>query len=370
MAKKQKSTVDILDIIQKEFGDVIRTGEELLELPEEKFSLSPSIDIALGGGIPVGCTVITAAKQKFGKTSLSLCAAKNFLEKFSDGKVFHIDIESRVRQRQLNGIEGLIKFGNRYHTTCPMDIDKETGKSILFTAERYLELVKLIIMNNPYSFIILDSISALCPETEMLKAPSGDLRPKAPKLISNFLKQTAGLVRHNNCILWSIHQLYQNTSGYGPPWIPDGGSKIMYLSDVFLMQSSPGQKIEYWPDEKDPQGQVCNWAIPWTALNAPGKTAVGYLKYGKGIDKEMEVLEIASSVGIVEKAASWYKYKDYKWQGKNTAYTALIEEPKIYKELLEKVEQLFSCGSKTSRDENIIGDFSPEVQELLQAATV
>jgi len=365
MAKK-KERIDIKAEIREEFGDVIISGRELMDKEREIFSVGPALDIALGGGIPAGCIVMCAAKEKFGKTYTALQAAKNWQERFPQGTVWHIDAEARLRDRNVAGVIGLDM--DRFDVIRSQGATKNFGANILY-GEKLLNIAKKLLFSEPYAFVIIDSLSAICPESEMIDAPSATIRAAGPKLVANFLRQVKEAIPLNHCILWSIHQMYMNTSGYGKHWLIDGGSKIKYCSDVCLTQRYPDRKLNYYPDEDAPDGQEIEWHVDFSACGPPNRNAISYLKYGHGIDDQREVMELATSVGIIQKNKAWYNYGDQKFHGKDKVYEALNNDHAFYLEVYDKVKEVFGCESQTSKDTDTSGDTKAEAKEKPQKDT-
>ncbi len=290
-------------------------------------------------------------------TSIALWSARNFLNKYPQGHVYYFDLEYRLRNRGLNGIRGLDK--DRVSIINPPHV---------MSAEEHLAVMKVILNTSKYAFVILDSTSALCPETEYEGGPSGTVRDSTPKLMGSFLKQVCGTVRYNKNILWCITHVVTNTSGYGASYLPSGGLKLRYYSDLFIMDGNPSAKIEYYP-ENNPVGQLCNWNIMWSPKGVPNQSVTSYLKYGYGIDEIREVIDIATTFKIINKGGAWYSYKDKKWQGMDSLYEALSNDKELYNEIYSKLQEIYKWNTSTPEDNQEDGNSNSEIQKMLQEVT-
>ena len=152
--------------VTKTFGEnIILTGNAIVDRKTIIIPVSPSIDIILNGGIPEGSFVILTGQPKCGKTTTSLDFAATAQKaeyahsSFKDGReVYYLNIEGRLKKRDLEGIPGLNL--NKFHV-----IGSQQGK--ILHAEEYLQIGEKIINEIPGCVLIIDSYSALCTEAEI-----------------------------------------------------------------------------------------------------------------------------------------------------------------------------------------------------------
>ena len=337
---KDKKKVDLSNdkAIQKAFGKVISKGSELLSAKADlkPISVSPAIDLALNGGILEGSWTIISGDPKTGKSTTCLQICKNAQD---EGRpVIYIDGESRLKAYNLVGTQGL-------------DLDKiqiihspEDGESL--SAEDFLDIAENLMKRpeNNGAVCVIDSCSSLVPRSELEESASASLRASLPKLLSHWIKKVSQTVVKNKIIVLIITHYITNTSGYGKIKIPDCGVMVQYQADTRLDIA----KIEPWEENNKKVGQLVHWKISCSSMGASGSECISYIKFNKGIDKEKEIIELAESFGIVEKAGAWYSIpflegtEDFaeapKFQGQAKIYDFLVDRKDIFKLIQTKVE--------------------------------
>tara|TARA_R100000152_G_C6781331_1_gene215611 strand:+ start:923 stop:1954 length:1032 start_codon:yes stop_codon:yes gene_type:complete len=334
---KNKVDLSTDKAIKKAFGKVVSKGSELLSAKEElkPISISPALDLALNGGILEGTWTIISGDPKTGKSTTCLQICKNAQDE--NRPVIYVDGESRLKAYNLVGIEGL-------------DLDKiqiihspEDAESL--SAEDFLDIAASLIKRpeNQGAVCVIDSCSSLVPRSELEEGASATLRASLPKLLSHWIKKVSQTIVKNKIIVLIITHYITNTSGYGKIKIPDCGVMVQYQADTRLDIA----KIEPWEEGNKKIGQLVHWKISCSSMGASGTECTSYIKYNKGIDKEKEVIELAESFGIIEKAGAWYslpflegtkKYKEApKFQGQAKVYDFLVENEDIFVLIKEQV---------------------------------
>lgn len=336
MAKKKSkadSPIVNLEVLDKElasqFGEgIITSGRMVLENPKHVFKLSPSLDMGLSGGIPEGCVISCCGKAKSGKTTTALHFAGKVQSKENGSRpVFYIDVEHRLKDVNLNCVNGLDVDNFRH-------IHSEEGK--ILTAEEFLMITEKIIKSVPGAVIIFDSFSAICTEAEMGSDYSANTRNGGPKLMAQFCRKNAAAISVNRVTLWGIQHLIANTAGgQGPKYHVDGGNKFKHQLDVQM-------QIAYHKNWEIPAGNVIgheiHWKITTSALGAPCPDVVSYHRWGHGIDELYETIQIAIDLGFISKSGTWYTYNEEKRQGEEKLYNLFIEQPELADKLREEVK--------------------------------
>jgi recombination protein RecA len=321
-----------LEEIVKKYKDNIVTGQYLIEHPKSILSISPNLDILLGGGIPDGTVMLVSGKFKCGKSSTALQIVKQ-AQKI--GKHVHYDdIEGRLKKRDIEGIEGLDPNN--------INIIKSTTGNIL-SAEKHLTIVDGLVREDPGSVIIMDSISQLYAEKQMT-ADIGEMgRSPIALMLSDFCKRLQNIVPINGNIVVMILHLIANTSGYGSPFSESGGNKVQYSSDIKLKCKT----TEPWNvgsgDKQTQVGQIIRWQADTTALNAPpGRTCKSYLRYGYGIDEVAELVDTALELGIIIKAGAWFKSDLFNtpFQGQERMVDAIKQNPETQTIIYNKIKEM------------------------------
>lgn len=186
MAKKEKvelteSQKEDRELIKK-YGDIISSGARIFEKMShlKTLSISPALDLALGGGLREGTWVLVSGDPKQGKTSTCLQIAANAQKEGRN--VIYIDGEGRLKSHNLSGIMGLnLEKIQVIHSP-------ENGT---LSAEKFLDVAESLIKRpeNIGAVCILDSCSSLIPEAEMAKETSGQIRNSLPRVLSHFTKK-------------------------------------------------------------------------------------------------------------------------------------------------------------------------------------
>lgn len=327
------------DVI-KNFGDnIILTGNAIVDKKNTVIPVSPALDIILNGGIPEGSFVILTGQPKAGKTSLSLDFASTAQKPEYQGtlksprEVYYLNIEGRLKKRDLEGIPELDL--SRFHV-----IGSQEGK--ILHAEEYLQIAEKIINEIPGSIVIIDSYSALCTEAEITSEMDKMQRADGAKLLSKFCRKVANVIPVNKNIVIGITHLMGNPTGYGAEFKEKSGQSIAYQTDVKLRVKS----FKPWTLGTDTTqiGQEMEWQAIWSALGPPGGICTSYLRYGKGIDKYMESITLASDMGIIHKGGAWYTLTFLedkpKFQGTEKVRNYLLENRTAYEELVNNIKNM------------------------------
>jgi recombination protein RecA len=339
---KKKKMVNLSDekAIQKEFGKVISDGTELIASKQnlKALSVSPSLDLALNGGLLEGSWTIISGDPKTGKSTSCLQVCKNAQDE--DRPVIYIDAESRLKTYNLVGIDGL-DLEKIQIVHGPDDGEQLAAEDFLKICESMIKMPK-----NKGAVCVIDSCSSLVPRAELEEDPSGSIRASLPKLLSHWIKKNSQTVVKNRIIVLIITHYITNTSGWGKQKIPDCGVMVQYQADTRLDIS----KIEPWNESDKKVGQLVHWKISCSSMGASGTECISYIKFGKGIDKDKEIIELAESFSIVEKSGSWYSldflegHKDFetvpKFQGQDSLYKFLESRPDIFDMVLDRVKKV------------------------------
>ena len=292
----------------KKFGKgVFQSGDQIVSQVKLVIPWSPALDAILGGGVPQGSVVRLAGKEKSGKTVSALQLAANAQDIDPETFVLMLDIESRLKKRDIEGIHNLDISKERFLKIGSYR-NEDTNEGKILSAEDYLEIAEHSLKNVPKCIVIVDSVSQLVTAAEL----SGDLgkQHRAPGaiLMSQFIKRNSGAVSVNKCLLVSIVHMIANTGGGVATLSESGGNKIKFATDV-------GMRAMHWEPwrigdaETGTQiGQKIKWKTNATAIVSPGKIAWSYLRYGHGLDEEQELFEMGVACAIIMKSGAWYTH--------------------------------------------------------------
>lgn len=326
------------DSIIKDFGtNIILNATAVIDQESIVIPVSPALDIILNGGIPEGSFVVFTGQPKCGKTTTSLdFAATAQQEQYSKKgirNVYYLNIEGRLKKRDLEGIPNLNleKFDI---------IGSQTGK--ILHAEEYLQIAERIINEDPGCVLIIDSYSALCTEAEITSDMDKMQRADGAKLLAKFCRKVANVIPVNKNIVIGITHLMGNPTGYGAEFKEKSGQAIAYQTDIKLRAKS----FKPWllGADNTQVGQEVEWQTLCSALGPPGGNITSYIRYGKGIDKEMELVNLAVDIGLINKGGAWYSLdflndEKTKFQGTEKVRQFLIDNPKVYSDLYLEVKK-------------------------------
>ena len=327
------------DSITKDFGsNIILSGNAVIDKECLTIPVSPALDIILNGGIPEGSFVVLTGQPKCGKTTTSLdFAATAQKEEYSTTgsprNVYYLNIEGRLKKRDLEGIPGINL--DRFNI-----IGSQTGK--ILHAEEYLQIAERIINEDPGCVLIIDSYSALCTEAEITSDMDKMQRADGAKLLAKFCRKVANVIPVNKNIVIGITHLMGNPTGYGAEFKEKSGQAIAYQTDVKMRAKT----FKPWLLGADNTqiGQEVEWQTLCSALGPPGGNITSYIRYGQGIDKQMELVNLAVDIGLINKGGAWYTLsflndEKAKFQGAEKVRQFLIDNESAYKDLYAEVKK-------------------------------
>jgi len=331
---EQKPKKPKLDVNQH-----LSSSNKIIDSQPVIIPLSPGLDM-ITGGIPEGSFFILTGKFKTGKTATALDFAGTAqdieyacnLGRKEGRHVYYANIEGRLKKRDLEGIHHLNLDPTRF------SIIQSTPGNIL-TAEEYIAIVEQLIHTKPGDIFIIDSFSALCTEGEM-KADIGDrYRADAPMLLARFCRRICNVTPINKCVVIGITHVIANQGQGYTQWMEASGQKIQYQADVKLRATH----FTPWKVGENQIGQDIHWECPTSALNCPpGGKFTSKFRYGYGIDKETELINVCTDLGILPKGgAGWYTLPSgEKCQGTEKVRAYLLENPEVYNSLYSQLRKI------------------------------
>ena len=317
------------DIIKK-YGDVIHDASSIMEREIQILSVSPKIDIALGGGVPEGSLFILTGPEKAGKTvtALTFCANSQKLKR----KIYYGNVEGRLRGRDMAGIKELDRDPKIFKL-----IESRAGN--ILSAEKYLSIFDELVATVPESVCVIDSFSALASENELTSDLSDHQVMTVQKVLAKFCRRIAPALPINRVTVVGITHLMANVStfGRGKARVEKSGTALKYQTDVKLHASHTTPILQ-----GDSQvGQTVHWQVVTSAIGPPGQKVSSHIKYGRGIWKEMELADLMVDFGIVKKSGTWLMLpNEKKIQGKVNLAKHLEDNPEEYTEFENNIFSL------------------------------
>lgn len=348
MAKKKSKRVAtgnlIVDNIVSKYGGIIESGTKVLESLEtyDVLSVSPALDLALGGGLREGSCVVMTGDPKTGKTTTSLYAAGKAQAKGK--KTYYMNTEGRLTKENFRGIKGL--------DPSKMHIIQATDEEPLVSAEKYLNTLEYLVKNEENLFVIVDSVSNMVPQDELDGEIRTGVRNALPRLLSMFFKRISGDVARTKAILIFVTHNIANTGGsrYAPSKMADCGNMLQYQAGTNMVITHRG-KWEVPKESGNHVGQIANWKIMTSAAGGrPNSTAEGWIRYGIGIDESQELAHIATDFAMISAKGAWYTMSLFIEEKDHPIVKEWLNEQGVDPSDKELVEKTFKCqGMENTR---------------------
>lgn len=318
---KLKALQLTLDKLDKAYGKgtVMRMNDEAQEEIEAISSGSLGLDTALGvGGYPRGRVIEIYGPESSGKTTLTLHAIAECQK--NGGIAAFIDAEHA--------------FDRYYAQNLGVNID-ELIVSQPDHGEQALEIADNLIRSGAIDMIVIDSVAALTPKSE-IEGEMGDSKMGLhARLMSQALRKLTASISKTNCTVIFINQLREKIGVmFGNPETTTGGNALKFYASVRL-------DIRRSTQIKDSQGGIMGnrtrVKVVKNKVAPPFKTVEFDILYGRGISRVGELLDLGVESGIVQKSGSWFSYGDTKLgQGRETVIKLLEDNL----ELAEEIEGL------------------------------
>jgi len=323
----------------KEKRSNIVDGQFFWDMEPEVISISPALDILLGGGIVSGTWNTIYGPPKFGKTALALRIAAKCQEM---GKmVYYGNVEARLKRRDLISTSGLKPELFKVVTSRGAEFNEKNElaqEALILTAEGHIAEYENLLKNGHNSCLIIDSESYLCTNAEMEGDITDMQRADAAKLMAKFVRRNKDLICFNNWTVIVIRHIAANPTGYGAPTKEKGSNAGNYQTDVKLR----GDKVEEWKEGDDIVGQIMSWKLETGALPGAvkGTSIQSYFRFGYGIDEEAELANLAIELGLASVKTPWYTYGEKKYQGLAKFTAGIKESSELKNELQTKLREL------------------------------
>ena len=289
---------DISNALISKYGDVIKSGTEVIASLSSygTVSVSPALDLALGGGIREGTCVAMTGDPKTGKTTTALHFAAK-CQKIGK-EVLYFNTEGRLELKNFEGIKGL--------DPSKIKVIESTDDKIL-SAEEFLNMIEAYVNSTPNMVAIVDSVSSMVPGIELDGEIRTGVRNALPRLLSMFFKRIGGSVARTKAILIFITHNIANTGGsrFAPAKMADAGNMLQYQVSTNMVITHRG-KWEVPKESGNHVGQIANWLIKTSSNGTPMSKAESWIKYGIGIDEVQEVIQIACEFRLIKAAGAWY----------------------------------------------------------------
>ena len=319
---KLKALQLTLDKLDKTYGKgtVMKMGDKAIEEVETISSGSLGIDLALGvGGYPRGRIIEIYGPESSGKTTLTLHAIAEAQK--AGGIAAFIDAEHA--------------FDRNYAEKLGVDIENLII-SQPDNGEQALEIAENLIRSGAIDIVVIDSVAALTPKSE-IEGEMGDSKMGLhARLMSQALRKLTGTISKTNCTVFFINQLREKIGVmFGNPETTTGGNALKFYASVRLdIRRSTQIK-----DGDNVLGNRTKVKVVKNKVAPPFKIAEFDIMYGEGISKTGEILDLAVEFEIIKKAGSWFSYGETKLgQGRDAVKSLIKDNPELADELEQKIK--------------------------------
>ena len=338
---KSKALETALSQIERNFGkgSIMKLGQDNPVIDIESISTgSISLDIALGiGGLPKGRIIEIYGPESSGKTTLAL----------------HVVAEEQKK-------EGICAFVDAEHALDP-GYAKKLGVNLdellisqPDTGEQALEITETLVRSGAVSLVVVDSVAALTPRSE-LEGDMGDAQVGAQaRLMSQAMRKLTGSISRSNCMVIFINQIRMKIGVmFGSPETTTGGNALKFYASVRL----DIRRIGALKDREEVIGNSTRVKVVKNKVSPPFKQVEFDIMYGEGISKVGEIIDLGVKFDIIEKSGAWFSYGDERiGQGRENAKKFLIDNHEIAHEIEEKIRS--ANGLNQNITTNLIEDNS------------
>lgn len=334
MADKQKALETAISQIEKNYGkgSIMRLGQNTAMNVEAISTGSVTLDAATGiGGLPRGRIIEIYGPESSGKTTLAL----------------HVVAEAQRMGGEAAFIDAEHALDPIYAANLGVDVD-----ALLVSqpdnGEQALEITEALTRSGAIDVIVVDSVAALVPRSE-IEGDMGDSHVGLhARLMSQALRKLAGAIAKSNTIIIFINQLREKVGVvYGNPEVTTGGRALKFYAsiriDVRKIEQLKGPGNEFI-------GSRTRAKIVKNKVAPPFKEAEFDIMYGKGISKVGEVLDLAVKYDIIHKSGAWFSYNDNRLgQGRDNVKSYLSDNPELLAEVEAKVRERLNAENNAAK---------------------
>lgn len=321
---KLKALQLTLDKLDKAYGKgtVMKLGDQAIEEVEAIPSGSLGVDLALGvNGYPRGRIIEIYGPESSGKTTLTLHAI--------------------AEAQKAGGIAAFIDAEHAFDRVYAEKLGVDVENLIISqpdNGEQALEIAENLIRSGAIDIVVIDSVAALTPKSE-IEGEMGDSKMGLhARLMSQALRKLTATISKTNCTVFFINQLREKIGVmFGNPETTTGGNALKFYASVRIDIRRAAQI----KDGENVIGNRTKVKIVKNKVAPPFKTAEFDIMYGEGVSKTGEILDLAVEFEIIKKSGSWFSYGDTKLgQGRDAVKALIKDNPELAEELEIKIKEV------------------------------
>jgi recombination protein RecA len=345
--QKKKALETAIASIERQFGKgaIMRMGDGdiaagIAAIPTGSLGL----DFALGvGGVPRGRVVEIFGPEASGKTTLAL----------------HILAETQ----KLGGVAAFIDAEHALDPTYSKALGVDIDNLLISqpdTGEQALDITETLVRSGAIDIVVIDSVAALVPKAEIEGEMGESHMGLQARLMSQALRKLTGTISKSKTCVIFINQLRMKIGVmFGNPETTSGGNALKFYATIRL----DIRKIASLKEGTDITGSRTRVRVVKNKVAPPFREAEFDIIYGKGISKDGELIDMGSTLGILDKSGTWYSFGEERLgQGRENSKAYLIDNPEIGKTVEKQIRERLGMGGSLPASEEVV-----EEEEVKQA---
>ena len=322
---RQEALKTALETIERKFGQgaVMKLSDDVhVKVPVIPTG-SIGVDLALGiGGIPKGRVTEIYGPESSGKTTLTL----------------HVIAECQ----KLGGTAAFIDAEHALDVTYARRLGVKTDELLISQpdhGEQALEIADMLVRSGAVDLVVIDSVAALIPQTELEGAMGETQVGGHARLMSHALRKLTGTIHKSRTAVIFINQIRMKigVTGYGSPETTTGGNALKFYSSVRL----DIRRIGAIKKGDEVIGNETRVKVVKNKVAPPFKQAEFDILYGEGISRYGEIIDIGTELNVLEKSGAWYSYNGQRLgQGKENVREFLKQHPDVCGEVEQKIREM------------------------------
>ncbi len=319
--------------IEKNFGRgaIMKLGDEQIDDVEVIPTGSIGLDYALGvGGYPRGRIIEIYGPESSGKTTLAIHAI--------------------AEAQKAGGIAAIIDAEHAFDRFYAEQLGVDVNNLLMAqpdNGEQALEIAEQLIRSSAIDILVVDSVAALTPKSEI----DGDMGDKnvgvQARLMSQAMRKLTGTISRTNTCCIFINQLREKIGVmFGPSETTTGGNALKFYASVRI-DIRPSTAIK---DGDEVLGKLTKVKVVKNKVAPPFKRAEFDIMFGEGISRSGEIIDLGVNLGIIKKSGSWFSYNDSKiGQGRDAAKRMMQDNPELAEEIAAKIMEALKEQSATGK---------------------